>query len=150
MKRDDLVELLLREELRIVNKHLPRSRKPLSGLLKDEYPSVLCRDGTLHFFRRSELENISKLVDEEDLDHLLLPIIITIIPESEGFIGMIDDKYAAKLVSKILGLKNQGGRVYLYEPHLFELRKSYSTIFQIVLSYSLNTTQDSEEVSEAI
>lgn len=150
MRRDDLIEVLLREELRIANKHLPRSRKPLSELLKEEYPSILCRDGTQHFFRRSELESISTLVDKEDYDNLLLPVIITIIPESEGFVGVIDDKYAVKLVSKILGLERQGDRVYLYEPHLFELRKNYSTIFQIALSYSFGTALDSEEVREAI
>lgn len=149
MGLDDLVEVLLREELRIANKHLPRSRKPLSELLKEEYPSVLCRDGTRHFFRRSELESVSKLVDEEDHDRLLLPIVITVIPESEGFVGVIDDKYAVKLVGRILGLGRQGDRAYLYEPHLFELRKNYSTIFQIALSYSFGASQDQEGAREA-
>lgn len=145
MRRDDLIEILLREELKIANKHLPYHRKSLRELLREEFPSVFCRDGTQHFFRRSELERVSSLVDEESWDYLLLPIVITVIPESRGLVGVVEDKYAAELISKILDLRYQGGRMFLYEPQLFELRRNYSTIFQLALFYSLDLTASSEE-----
>ncbi len=143
MERDSLIEALLREELRVANKHLPRSRKPLGELLSEEYPSVLCRDGTLHFFRKRELERISSLVEREHWDRLLLPIVIAIVPESESFVGVVEDRYAAELIGKILGLEYRGGTLFLYKPQLYELRREYSTIFQFALSYTADLTADS-------
>jgi len=139
-----LVEVLLREELKIANKHLPHYRKSLKELLKEEFPSVSCRDGTQHFFRRSELERVSALIDSENWDRVLLPIVITIIPEAKGFVGVIEDKYAVELVSKILGIEYQSERLLIYEPQLFELRRNYSTIFQLALSYPYDFALDLE------
>ncbi|MDW8011319.1 MAG: DUF61 family protein, partial [Sulfolobales archaeon] len=101
----------------------------------EEYPGVLCRAGSWHFFRRSELESISGFIDREGLDRILLPIIITVVPESEGFVGIVEDVYAAELVCKVLNINCGGGRVFLYKPQLYELRKRYSTVFQLALSY---------------
>lgn len=135
MRRDDIIDVLVREELKIVNKHLPMSRKSLRELLEEEYPSVLCRDGTKHFFRRRELESLSKLVDKESWGNLLLPIVITVVPESQSFVGLVEDRYAAELVSRILGLEHRGDKIFLYKPQLYELRRNYSTVFQLALSY---------------
>lgn len=142
MERDSFIETLLREELRVANRHLPRSRKSLAELLNEEYPSVLCRDGTLHFFRRRELEKLSTLIDRGDWDRLLLPIIITIVPESESFVGVVEDAHAAELISRILGLEYRGGTLFLYKPQLYELRREYSTIFQLALSYPADLAAD--------
>ncbi|MEM1931071.1 MAG: DUF61 family protein [Sulfolobales archaeon] len=144
MRRDDLVEVLLREELKIANKHLPHYRKSLRELLKEEFPSVVCRDGSQHFFRRSELEMVATLVDRENWDQLFLPVVITIIPESRGFVGIVEDRYAIELVSRILGIEHRGDRLFIYEPQLFELRRNYSTIFQLALSYPRDFTFDLE------
>ncbi|MEM0197082.1 MAG: DUF61 family protein [Sulfolobales archaeon] len=147
MRRDDLVEVLLREELKIVNKHLPHYRKSLKELLKEEFPSVICRDGTQHFFRRSELERVSTLIDKENWDHVFLPVVITIIPESRGIVGVIEDKYAIELVSRILGIEHRSEKLFIYEPQLFELRRNYSTIFQLALSYTPDLSFDLEKPS---
>ncbi len=140
VERDSLLEALLREELGVANKHLPRTRKSLEELLSEEYPRVLCRDGTLHFFRKKELERISNFIDRESWDRILLPIIITIVPESESFVGVVEDRYAAELVSRILGLEYRGGALFLYKPQLYELRRDYSTIFQFAISYPTDLT----------
>lgn len=133
---DSLVELLLKDELRVANRHLPSHRKSLEELLGEEYPHVLCRDGTRHFFRRSELEALSGLVGRDRWGRLLLPIIIRVIPESESLVGVVEDEYAAEVISKILGLEYSGGSLFLYKPQLYELRRAYSTIFQLALSYT--------------
>lgn len=145
LKSDNIIELLLREELRVANKHLPSSRKSLRELLEEEYPHVLCRDGTPHFFRRRELEAISRLIEREKWEALLLPIIITVMPESKIFMGVVEDEYAVEVISKILGLEYRGSKLFLYKPQLYELRKAYSTIFQLAISY---TGTLSEETSK--
>ncbi|MCX8184719.1 MAG: DUF61 family protein [Sulfolobales archaeon] len=146
MSNSDLIEILLKEELRIANKHLPRSRKTLRELLSEDYPSVLCRDGSRHFFRRSELESISRLVDRESLDNILLPIVITIVPESEGIVGIVEDRHSVELVCRALGLECEGEKIFLYRPQLYELRKNYSTIFQLALSYVVTSSSEGPDV----
>ena len=49
----------LSDELRVVNAHLPQHRKLLSELLNEEYPHVLCGDGSVHFHYLSNLLLIS-------------------------------------------------------------------------------------------
>lgn len=131
----DIVEVLLREELRVANKHLPLARKPLKELLEEEYPHVVCRDGSLHFFRRSELLELSRYVPKEKWDKLLLPIIIEVVSGDEELIGVVSDPYATEVVSSVLEISFEGGRVFLYKPQIYELRRRFSTIFQIALSY---------------
>lgn len=131
----DIVEVLLREELRVANKHLPLARKPLKELLEEEYPHVVCRDGSLHFFRRSELLELSRYVPKERWDKLLLPIIIEAVSGDEELIGVVSDPYATEVVSSVLEISFEGGRVFLYKPQIYELRRRFSTIFQIALSY---------------
>jgi len=132
----DIVEVLLREELRVANKHLPLARKSLRELLEEEYPHVVCRDGSLHSFRRRELVELSKYVPREKWDRLLLPIIIEVASGEEELVGVVSDPYAAEVVSLILEVSPGEGRVLLYKPQIYELRRRYSTIFQLALSYA--------------
>jgi len=133
--RPDIVEVLFREELRVANKHLPLARKSLGELLEEEYPHVVCRDGSLHSFRRSELIELSKYIPKEKWDKLLLPIIIEVISGEEEFVGVVSDPYAAEVVSSILDMSFREGRAFLYKPQIYELRRRFSTVFQIALSY---------------
>jgi len=134
--RPDIIEFLLREELRIANKHLPVTRKTLRELLEEEFPHVVCRDGSLHFFRRSELVELSRYVPRERWDKLLLPIIIEVVSGEGGLVGIVSDPHAAEVVSSILELSSRERTVFLYKPQVYELRRRFSTVFQIALSYA--------------
>ncbi len=134
--RPDIVEVLFREELRVANKHLPLARKSLRELLEEEYPHVVCRDGSLHSFRRSELIELSKYIPKDRWGRLLLPIIIEVVSGEEELVGVVSDPYAVEVVSSILDTSLGEGRILLYKPQIYELRRRFSTVFQIALSYA--------------
>jgi len=137
------VEKLLQAELRIVNKHLPLERKTLAQLLKEEVPYVRCRDGSIHVFKRSELEKLKNLVNDEEAQKLLLPMIIRVRVDMDTPTGFIEDPLEASVVRRILGLKppldNTNQELYLYKPQLFELRYRFSTVFQIAVVVELHS-----------
>jgi len=137
------VEKLLQAELRIVNKHLPLERKTLAQLLKEEVPYVRCRDGSIHVFKRSELEKLKNLVNDEEAQKLLLPMIIQVRVDMDTPTGFIEDPLEASVVRRILGLKppldNTNQELYLYKPQLFELRYRFSTVFQIAVVVELHS-----------
>jgi uncharacterized protein (UPF0216 family) len=139
----EIVEKLLQAELRIVNKHLPLERKTLAQLLKEEVPYVRCRDGSIHVFKRSELEKLKNLVNDEEAQKLLLPMIIRVRVDMDTPTGFIEDPLEASVVRRILGLKppldNTNQELYLYKPHLFELRYRFSTVFQIAVVVELHS-----------
>ena len=137
------MEKLLQAELRIVNKHLPLERKTLAQLLKEEVPYVRCRDGSIHVFKRSELEKLKNLVNDEEAQKLLLPMIIQVRVDMDTPTGFIEDPLEASVVRRILGLKppldNTNQELYLYKPQLFELRYRFSTVFQIAVVVELHS-----------
>ncbi|MEM2206230.1 MAG: DUF61 family protein [Sulfolobales archaeon] len=131
---DDYLERYLTHELRIVNKYLPMKRKKLAELLKEEYPHVICSDGSLHMFRKEELEGILRLVSDEELNNLFLPIMLELRVDMNGTVALVRDRYAASLISKILGITYEGGNLYLYPPQLSELRRKAGTLIQYFMT----------------
>ena len=130
---DELVERLLEAELRVANKYLPVERRSLRELLSEPLPRVLCRDGSLHFFRKSELLELRKYLEESELDRLRLPIIIQVKVEFDTLTSIIEGEVEVKVTKKILGLIHEGDRLYLYRPQIMELRYKYPTVYQIAL-----------------
>ncbi|MEM0361923.1 MAG: DUF61 family protein [Sulfolobales archaeon] len=131
---DEYLERYLTHELRIVNKYLPMKRKKLAELLKEEYPHVICSDGSLHMFRKEELEGILRLASDEELNNLFLPIMLELRVDMNGTVALVRDRYAASLISKILGITYEGGNLYLYPPQLSELRRKAGTLIQYFMT----------------
>lgn len=127
------IEDLLNFELKIVNKHLPIQRQPLKKLLNMDVPHVKLRDGSVHIFRRSELEALRRYLNEEDAERLELPIIVILRPDIGEGIGIIDDPIAVKVVAKILGITLSDARLTLYKPHIAMLRRYFDTLFQFAI-----------------
>lgn len=67
---------LLKEDIKRLNQHLPRHRKPLAELLHMEEPKVEAIDGTQIFMKKEELEDLSKIIPERYHNRLALPIVI--------------------------------------------------------------------------
>ncbi len=132
---DDYLERYLSHELRTVNKYLPMQRKKLSELLKEEYPHVICSDGSIHMFKKDELGSILKFVGDEELNSLSLPIILELRVDMDKTVASVRDKYAASLISKILGITYIGGELYLYPYHLSELRRKIGTLIQYFITF---------------
>lgn len=129
---DRLLRMLLAEELRIANKHLPAQRRSLSQLLAMEYPHVVLRDGTIHFFRRRELLELRKYVTEEEADRLMLPIVIVVRPDLGEGVAVVQDEVAARVVAKILGVEPRYP-LYVYRPQIAKLRELFDTVIQLAI-----------------
>ena len=126
----------LRAEFRISNSHLPGKQKSLSALLLEEYPSLDCNDGSTHLFKRRELEYISGLLEPEERDTLMLPVIIEVSPGREEISIICRSRAEEKLASAVLKmpLEAEGGRIKIYGPQLSELRRHLKTATQYLFS----------------
>ncbi len=133
---DKILDKLVEAELRFANRHLPTARKTLSQLLSEEYPHVICRDGSIHMFKRSELRELIRYVSSEEAERLVLPIIIRVDTDLEPLTGFIDDELSAKIVAKILNIEYNKIPLILYKPQIAILREKFSTVFQIAMYMS--------------
>lgn len=127
---DELIDRLLREELRVVNKHLPRRRISICELLDMEVPHVVTSDGSTHIFDPRELDLLARLSNRNCL--LKLPIIIEFIPQNEG-VYVIRDPLEAEIIAEILGVHKVAPMV-LYRSTVLELRRKLRTTSTVLLS----------------
>ncbi len=127
-----MLQECLKSELRVVNAHLPSKQKPLSDLLDEEYPHILCCDGSTHLFRRKELKYLAGLLDADEQKELLLPILIEV-SATEGEMAVIcPGAVEEKAISKVLDMPvtRRQDRVVIYKPQLAILRKLLRTTTQ--------------------
>ncbi|MEM4717864.1 MAG: DUF61 family protein [Desulfurococcaceae archaeon] len=127
---DELIDKILLEEFKLVNKHLPRRRVSICDLVNMEIPYIVTGDGGIHIFDPREIEILAK-VSEHNCS-LKLPIIIEFIPQHEG-IYVIRDPLEAEVVSKILGI-TKNTPLILYRSILLELRKKLRTTSTILIT----------------
>ncbi|MDY7019377.1 MAG: DUF61 family protein [Chloroflexota bacterium] len=126
----------LRGELRIVNAGLPRSRKTLATLLREEYPLVICSDSSIHIFKRRELEQIATILDTDEQEALLLPIFIELRVDQNEASVICQGEVEEKIISRILNMPvtSEQERITIYRPQLALLRKALKTTTQYVFS----------------
>ena len=126
----------LRGELRVLNAHLPCEQKPLSDLLGEEYPNVVCNDGSTHLFKRKELEYLASMLDTDEQEALLLPMLIEVNPGQDEMAIICRGEAEEKVISKILDMPvtPKRERIMIYKPQLALLRKSLKTTTQYLFS----------------
>ena len=126
----------LRGELRVLNAHLPCEQKTLSDLLGEEYPNVVCNDGSTHLFKRKELEYLASMIDTDEQEALLLPILIEVNPGQGEMAIICQGEVEEKVISKILDMPvtPKQGRIVIYKPQLALLRKPLKTTTQYLFS----------------
>ncbi|MDY6907014.1 MAG: DUF61 family protein [Chloroflexota bacterium] len=131
---DRFLQEYVRDELRALNAHLPRQRRPLAELLREEHPHVTCNDGGTHLFRKRELEYLAGLCDEEGRQALLLPILIEVGRGPDEAVIPCVAGVSEELLSRVLdmALRADRGRVTIYRPHLALLRRRLKTTTQYV------------------
>lgn len=133
---EKMLQECLRGELRVVNAGLPRSQKRLSDLLHEEYPHVICSDGSTHFFKRKELEYLASMINTEEQEALLLPMLIELGSNQAEAAIICQTDVEEKVISKTLNmpLTPKQGRITIYKPQLALLRKKLKTTTQYVFS----------------
>lgn len=131
MSEGDLLEVFLREELRLANRHAPRARVSICDLLKEEVPHVVTYDGGIHVMSPRELSLLNEIVKGDC--NLKLPIVIEYMPEGEG-IYIVQDPVAAKVVAELIGLSSHSTPLLLHRPQVMELRTVLRTTTVILIS----------------
>jgi len=131
-----MLQECLRGELRVLNAYLPCKQKLLSDLLGEEYPNVACNDGSIHLFKRKELEYLASLIDTDEQEALLLPMLIEVNPGQGEMAIICQGEMEEKVVSKILDMPvtPRQKRIMLYKPQLALLRKPLKTTTQYLFS----------------
>ena len=126
----------LRGELRVLNAYLPCGQKTLSDLLGEEYPNVVCNDGSTHLFKRKELKYLASMLDADEQEALLLPMLIEV-NSGQGEMAIIcQGAVEEKVISKILDMPvtPKQKRIVIYKPQLALIRKPLKTTTQYLFS----------------
>jgi uncharacterized protein (UPF0216 family) len=137
---DRALDAVLGHELRKLNTHLPKQRRSLTELLKIKDPTVEAEDGSAIVLKRSELEELARIVPAEYQDRLKLPIIIMRRMDFGRSIYTVSGERVEEFtVKKILGLTNDEyyqmykdqEPAHLYRPQVTELLRKFHSIFVI-------------------
>ncbi|MCD6488825.1 MAG: DUF61 family protein [Desulfurococcales archaeon] len=128
----DYIDRALRDELRIINRHLPYTRPTLSEVIGKKLPHVVLRDGSIHFFNTGEIEYLASITPKELWDKLRLPIILEVNPSyGEGAI-IIRDPIAAMVIARILDIEKPDKQLIIYTSQLVEVRRRLRTTTTIM------------------
>lgn len=124
----DRSDKLLKKQIFSLNRHIPRQRKSLEELLKEERPHVVGADGNRHRFKTAELKELSNIVPVKDHEKLKLPIYIEIESMTSG--ARIAGNLETKIVSLILEKEDETDEMFIYRPEIQILRKKLPTTTQ--------------------
>jgi len=144
--RDGFFDVMLQNELRKLNTHLPKNRKTIRELLAEEQPSVSTVGGEKANMKKSELEALSAGLPDELRDKVRLPLVLLrrreLGPGAFTLLGDPNEEYA---VSNILGEYNgtlaefqrsrQSPTVF-YKPQVSELTRRFHSL--IVVGFGLS------------
>jgi len=111
-------------------------RKTLSELLEEKHPHVECGDGSTHALRKKELEYLAQMVDNEDKEALLLPIIIEVGSGEGRLVVRSKTGTEAKIFSRILEMpiSYRSDMITIFKPQLQVLRRVLKTTTQYVFT----------------
>ena len=136
---DRILREYLTGELRVLNAHMPGKQKSLTDLWDEEYPHVLCKDGSVHLFKRKELGYLASLIDSDERKALLLPIFIEVTAGRGEMVVLCPGEVEKKVIQKVLDmpLDVREGRVTIYRPQLALVRKLLKTTTQYIFAPQL-------------
>ena len=146
MDRDGFFDVMLQNELRKLNTHLPKNRKTIKELLAEEQPSVLTVGGEKATMKKSEVEALSAVLPDALRDKVRLPLVLLrrreLGPGAFTLLGDPNEEYA---VSNILGEYNgtlaefqrsrQSPTVF-YKPQVSELTRRFHSL--VVVGFGLS------------
>jgi len=144
--RDGFFDVMLQNELRKLNTHLPKNRKTIRELLAEEQPSVSTVGGEKANMKKSEVEALSAGLPDALRDKVRLPLVLLrrreLGPGAFTLLGDPNEEYA---VSNILGEYNgtlaefqrsrQSPTVF-YKPQVSELTRRFHSL--VVVGFGLS------------
>ena len=126
MSADRVIKL----ELSRLNVHLPERRLSLREALSSAKPQVKARDGSIHTFKREELDFLAGLLPEEDRDKLQLPILIALEPKLGRGTARISGEAEVKVISRVLEKEPAARELLIYRPEVAILRRKLPSTTQ--------------------
>lgn len=130
MREDDRSQRLLKKQILILNRHLPRRRKTLQNLIQEDKPHVVGSDGIRHRFNNDEINFLTEIIDYNDQKRIKLPLYIEINSKTSGF--KISGIMETKVVCKILKIENCVDPLFIYRNDLKKLRKILPSTTQYI------------------
>jgi len=126
-----ILQECLKDEFAVLNAHLPRAQKSLLTLLSEVYPNVACNDGSTHYFKRKELAYLASLIDENEQETLLLPMLMEIRPDHDEVVITCGEA-GRKIISNIIEMPviYKDNKVTIYKSQLGVIRKALKTTTQ--------------------
>jgi len=130
IKNSHYGDRILKKQIKILNRYLPRHRKTLADLLNEEKPHVWGADGTRHRFRGFELKKLSLMIPKSKHEKLKLPIYIEIESMTPG--ARISGNLECGVVGKILNIKSHENEIFVYKPDIKILRRELPSTTQYI------------------
>jgi uncharacterized protein (UPF0216 family) len=144
--RDGFFDVMLQNELRKLNTHLPKNRKTIRELLTENEPSVSTVGGEKAIMKRSEVEALRAELPDALRDRVRLPLVLLRRREfGPGAFTLLGDDYEEYALSKVLGEYNgtlaefQRSRespTVFYKPQVSELTRRFHSL--IVVGFGLS------------
>jgi len=104
LDRDKFLDKVLQDELKRLNTHLPKNRKTIQELLREDSPSVTTLGGGKLALKKDELETFSQELPEDLRNRIKLPIVLLRRRElGPGAFTLLGDPHEEYAISKILG-----------------------------------------------
>ncbi|MBU4534372.1 MAG: DUF61 family protein [Euryarchaeota archaeon] len=130
MNEDDRSHRLLKKQILILNRHLPKRRKTLHLLLAEDKPHVVGSDGTRHRFKKDEINLLNKILNESEAKKLKLPVYVEIQSVNSG--AKISGRLETEIVCKILNIEECSDPLFIYRDDLKNLRKLLPSTTQYI------------------
>jgi uncharacterized protein (UPF0216 family) len=136
---EKLFGTIIDQEIRKLNEHLPKTRKTLNILLKEENPSVETNDGRSIIMKKEEIEKLAKIVPSHLLDKIQLPIIIQRrFDLGKSIYTVMGNKLEEFTLKKALEIADHDFNEYekedpfhIFKPYLSELIRKFHTLIVI-------------------
>lgn len=134
--------------MRRLNSHLPKKRKTLKDLLREDRPSVSTIRGDDSSFKKTELETLSRLMPGEATERVKLPFVfMRRLDLGPGAYELLGDSFEQYLLAKLTGSfaedfddfkKSARVPFVFYRPQIVELMAQIHSL--IVLGFAMSGT----------
>ncbi len=146
MDRDRFLDVTLQNELRELNKHLPKNRKTIRELLTEDPPTVSTVGGEKVTMKKNEVGALSAELPDSLRDRVKLPIVFLRRRDlGAGAFTLLGDSYEEFALSKLLGdykgtledfIRSHGSPTIFYKPQISELMRRFHSL--IVVGFGLS------------
>jgi uncharacterized protein (UPF0216 family) len=144
--RDGFSDVMLQNELRKLNTHLPKNRKTIRELLSEDPPTVPTVGGAKVTMKKSEVQALSAELPDELRDKVKLPIVLLRRRElGAGAFTLMGDSYEEYALSRLLGdykgtladfKRSRESSTVFYKPQVSELMRRFHSL--IVIGFGLS------------